>query len=120
MRLGQSLICSAEETWSQRVSKSKLGLATFDRHEQCARNSSLGDLRRSLGGLRRQHQILLVVGVLRCLSTEENFPLAKIVAYALNHCMKIHMNSCQNQRFAASDFCSSDLQQIHHLQFCKF
>ena len=51
-------------------------------------------------GLRRQHQILLVVSPLQHFSTEGNFLLAKIVAHAAKPCMKRCVNRCQNQRFA--------------------
>ena len=79
MRLGQSLICSVEETWSQRVSKSKLGLVTFNRVRVNRR------LVVSVSDLRRYHQILLVVSALQYFGTERNFSLAKIVSFALNH-----------------------------------
>ena len=39
----------------------------------------------SVGDLRRQYQILLVVSTPRYLGTEENFSLAAIVVFALNH-----------------------------------
>ena len=77
MRLGQSLICSVEETWSQRVSKSEFGLIT------CYRVRA--NRRLVVSDLRLYYQISLVVSPLLYLGTEEGFSLAKIVSFALNH-----------------------------------
>ena len=92
----ESLGCSAE-TWSQRLNKSMLGLVTFDRYEQYAQYHSPR-------GLRRWYQILMVVSLLQYFSTEGNFSPAKIVACAVNPCMKTHVKSCQELAICKSNF----------------